>query len=110
MNQAYFEDYGAAAASFDRARSIGLPMRMLRYQFGPFFAYYHVGRMDDLNELLDYAFQITPESEEALIWRGWSLYRAGDTNGAITLFREAQEANPKSFYVTQALASIGVNP
>ena len=39
MNQVYFEKYGEAAASFDKARQIGLPMRMLRYQFGPFFAY-----------------------------------------------------------------------
>ncbi len=29
MNQVYFEDYGAASNSFDQARSIGLPMRML---------------------------------------------------------------------------------
>ena len=26
----------------------GLPQRMLRYQFGPFFAYFHTGRIDDL--------------------------------------------------------------
>ncbi|MCL5428606.1 MAG: C39 family peptidase [Chloroflexi bacterium] len=110
MNQVYFEDYAAAAASFDRAREIGLPMRMLRYQFGPFFAYYNVGRMDDLNELLDYALQITPESEEAFIWKGWMLYRQGDNNRAISQFLLAQEANPKSVYVAQALSFMGVTP
>lgn len=110
MNQVYFEDYGAAAASFDRAREIGLPMRMLRYQFGPFFAYYNTNRMEDLNTLLDYAFQITPESEEAFIWKGWALYREGDTNGAIEQFLLAKEANPKSFYVDQALNFMGVTP
>ena len=110
MNQVYFEKYGEAATSFDKARQIGLPMRMLRYQFGPFFAYYNAGRMDDLNTLLDYAFQITPESEEAFIWKGWALYREGDTNGAIAQFLAAQEANPKSFYVTQALNFMGVTP
>ncbi len=110
MNQVYFEDYAAAASSFDQAREIGLPMRMLRYQFGPFFAYYNTGRMDDLNQLINYALQITPESEEVLIWKGWALYREGDTNGAIEQFRLAHDANPKSAYVQQALDFMGVTP
>lgn len=110
MNQVFFEDYGAAAASFDQARTIGLPMRMLRYQFGPFFAYYNINRMDDLVELIDYALAVTPNSEDVLLWRGWALVRQGDTNGAIEQFRLAQEANPKSFYVTQALNFMGVTP
>ena len=110
MNQVYFEDYAAAASSFDRAREIGLPMRMLRYQFGPFFAYYNTGRMDDLMQLVDYSLQITPESEEVLIWKGWALYRDGDTNGAIAQFLLAQDANPKSVYVQQALSFMGVTP
>lgn len=110
MNQVYFEDYAAAASSFDRAREIGLPMRMLRYQFGPFFAYYNTGRMEDLMQLIDYALQITPESEEVLIWKGWALYRGGDTNGTIAQFLLAQDANPKSSYVQQALAFMGVSP
>jgi uncharacterized protein YvpB len=110
MNQVYFEDYAGAAASFDRAREIGLPMRMLRYQFGPFFAYYNVGRMDDLMQLVDYGLQITPESEEILIWKGWALYRNGDNNGAIEQFLKARDANPKSAYAQQALEFMGVSP
>ena len=94
MNQVYFEDYGAAAQSFDVARSLGLPQRMLRYQFGPFFAYYNANRLDDLMDLIDYALRLTDGSEEVLIWKGWALYRQGDTNGAIAQFRLAQEANP----------------
>ncbi len=110
MNQVYFEQYGAAALSFDKAREIGLPMRMLRYQFGPFFAYYNVNRMEDMQELVNYALQITPNSEEVLIWKGWVLYRQGDTNGAIEQFRLAQEANPKSIYVGPALTSVVATP
>jgi hypothetical protein len=110
MNQVYFEDYGAAAQSFDIARTIGLPHRMLRYQFGPFFAYYNSGRMEDMEALVEYALHRTDTSEEALIWKGWVLYRQGDTNGAIQQFRLAQEANPKSVYPVQALTSIGVEP
>jgi hypothetical protein len=66
--------------------------------------------MDDLNALLDYSFQITPESEEALIWRGWALYRAGDINGAIEQFWLAHDANPNSVYVAQALEFVGATP
>ncbi len=110
MNQVYFEDYGAAVTSFDQARTIGLPMRFLRYQFGPFFAYYNTNRLDDLNQLIDYALAITPNSEDVLIWRGWSLYKQGNLNGAIEQFRLAQKANPKSFYVDQALTSVGEIP
>ena len=40
----YFERYNDAAGAFDKAFSIpapkGLPQRMTRYQFFPFFAYY----------------------------------------------------------------------
>lgn len=110
MNQVHFLDYGAAATSFDRARELGLPQRMLRYQFGPFFAYYNTGRMEDMRELVNYALRITDVSEEALIWMGWILYREGDRNGAIQQFRIAQGVNPKSAYVIQALTSIGVDP
>lgn len=110
MNQVYFEQYGAAAASFDTARTIGLPMRMLRYQFGPFFAYYNSNRMEDLVQLIEYALEITPNSEDVLLWRGWAMYRQGDVNGAVTQFRLAQEANPNSFYVEQALTFMGVTP
>ena len=110
MNQVYFENYGAAATSFDRARTIGLPMRMLRYQFGPFFAYYNTNRMEDMQALLDYSLFVTPESEELLIWQGWVLHREGNVNGAIEQFRLAHEANPNSFYVDAALAAVGATP
>ncbi len=110
MNQVHFEQYGAAATSFDKAREIGLPMRMLRYQFGPFFAYYRTNRLEDLEQLVNYALQITPNSEEVLIWKGFLFYKRGDFNGAIEQFRLAQEANPKSIYVGPAFTSIGATP
>ncbi len=46
-------DYERAAAAYDIARNIGLPWRMMWYQFGPFEAYYHVGRYDDMLTLAD---------------------------------------------------------
>jgi tetratricopeptide (TPR) repeat protein len=93
-NLVYFERYREAAHAYDRARELGLPQRFLRYQFGPFFAYFHTRRMEDLKSLTDYALQITPNSEEALLWQGWMLYRNGDTNGAMSSFQRALVENP----------------
>jgi len=93
-NLAYFEQYGDAAQAYDRAREIGLPQRMLRYQFGPFLAYFHSGRFDELYTLAEYALKVTANSEEALLWRGWALYRKGEKQKAMESFREALEARP----------------
>jgi len=92
-NLLYFERYTEAAAAYDEARSIGWPQRMLRYQFGPFFAYFHAGRTDDVLILTEYALQRTPNSEEALLWRGWARYRQGDVLGASEDFNLALEHN-----------------
>lgn len=93
-NLVYFEKYSQAAVAYDNARSAGLPQRMLRYQFGPFFAYFHTGRIDDLIALTDYALKITPNSEEAMLWRGWAMYRKGDRLAAAALYEEALLARP----------------
>ncbi len=93
-NLVYFERYGEAGQAYDKAREAGLPQRMLRYQFGPFIAYFQNGRIEDLTDLVDYALERTPSSEEARLWKGWALYRQGDPNAAGEWFRKALEANP----------------
>ncbi len=92
-NLVYFERYDEAADAYDKARSLRLPQRILRYQFGPFIAYFHTNRNDDLLALTEYALKITPNSEEDLLWRGWALYRDGDKAGAIEQFNKALEAH-----------------
>ncbi|HSO27722.1 MAG TPA: C39 family peptidase [Anaerolineales bacterium] len=93
-NYVYFERYHEAAQAYDRARELGLPQRMLRYQFGPFFAYFHSLRTPDLLELTEYALERTPNAEEALLWHGWALFRSGDTNAAVEQFQQALAENP----------------
>jgi len=93
-NLVYFERYGEAARAYDTARTLGLPQRMLRYQFGPFIAYFHAGRTEDLLELADYALKRTPNSEEALLWKGWALYRKGNLREAKAYFQQALDSNP----------------
>jgi tetratricopeptide (TPR) repeat protein len=109
-NLVYFERYQEAAQAFDKARQLGLPQRMLRYQFTPFFAYFHTRRIEDLLALTEYALQITPNAEEALLWHGWALYRSGDTNGAITDFRAALAENPNYPDALYALDFVRENP
>ena len=102
-NLVYFESYAQAAGAYDNARNIGLPQRMLRYQFGPFFAYFHSGRIEDLLSLTEYALKRTPNSEEAKLWRGWAMYRQGNKEEAIKLFNEALAVRPDYFDAEYAL-------
>ena len=109
-NLVYFERYDEAAQAYDTARDIGLPQRMLRYQFGPFIAYFNTNRIDDMMALVTYALERTPNSEEALLWKGWGLYRQGDKNGAVENFRKALEVNPGYQDALYALNYLGVQP
>ena len=93
-NKMYFEQYEESAADYDVARTLGLPQRMYRYQFGPFISYFHSFRVDDLMALTEYALQRTSNSEEALLWRGWGYFRQGKTQQAIDSFNAAIKANP----------------
>lgn len=109
-NLVYFEEWGEAARAYDRARDIGWPQRMLRYQFGPFFAYFHSGRNDDLMTLTEYALDRTPNAEEALLWHGWGTYRNGDTNQALADFQAALNENPNYQDAQYALNFVRENP
>ena len=108
-NLVYFDRYAEAAQAYDEARSRGLPQRMLRYQFGPFFAYFNTNRIEDLLELTEYALKITPNSEEALLWHGWALYRSGDKLKATEDFLAALEAHPGYFDAQYALDFVRSN-
>ena len=109
-NLVYFERYEEANAAYDKAREIGLPQRMFRYQFGPFLANFHGFRNEDLLALTDYAIQRTDMSEEAWLWRGWALYRNGDTVKAIEAWRKALAVNPNHQDALYALNFVGSTP
>lgn len=104
-NLVYFDRYDEAASAYDKAREIGLPLRMFRYQFGPFLAYFHSGRNEDLLVLTDYARGITEMSEETWLWYGYGLYRSGDNAGALKAWQKANNINP-NFYEDQAQKAI----
>lgn len=109
-NLAYFDRYEEAASAFDTARELGLPKRMLFYQFGPYRAYFNVGRYTDVIELSSYTLDYRPDLEESYFWRGWAEYMLGDRNSAIINFREALTVNPTFNDAKLALDSIGATP
>jgi tetratricopeptide (TPR) repeat protein len=109
-NLVYFERYNEAAQAYDAARQAGLPQRMLRYQFGPYFAYFFSNRNEDLLAVTEYALQRTPNSEESLLWRGWGRYRAGENQKAIDDFQSALEFNPFYQDAQYAIDFVAANP
>ena len=109
-NLVYFERYFEANDAYDKARELGLPQRMFRYQFGPFLANFHAHRTEDLLALTDYALQRTEMSEEAWLWHGWALYRQGDTNGAVENWRRSLSVRPGYEDALYALNFVGATP
>lgn len=99
-------DYEAAAQAFDQARAIGLPWRMLWYQFGPYEAYYQTGRYEDVILLADATLQNRPYFEESFYYKGLALAAQGDRNGARTNLQRAVSFNPNFSLAGQALASL----
>lgn len=107
-NLNYFERYTEAAADFDKARELGLPWRMLFYQFGPYAAYFNVGRYQDVIDLSTATLNARPELEESYVWRGWAWYMLGKRTPAITDFRAALAINPNFTDAQNALGILGV--
>ena len=93
-NLNYFDRYAEAAKAFDKAREIGLPKRMLFYQFGPYRAYFNVGRYKDVVDLTTFTIDYRPDVEETYFWRGWAQYQLGKKSLAIADFKSALEVNP----------------
>jgi tetratricopeptide (TPR) repeat protein len=95
-NLVYFEQYNDAAQAYDKAFTIGLPQRMTRYQFSPFFAYYNADRIDYLIELTENTYKPINGnySEEALLWHGYALLRKGNNPGALADWNKALKVHP----------------
>jgi tetratricopeptide (TPR) repeat protein len=108
-NLVYFDRYEEGGLAYDKAREIGLPLRMFRYQFGPFLAYFHSNRNDDLLVLTKYALGVTDMSEEGWLWYGYALYRDGDNAGARKAWEKAVSINP-NFFEDQANQALQLVP
>jgi tetratricopeptide (TPR) repeat protein len=100
------EEYEKAAAAFDQARALGLPWRMLWYQFGPYEAYYQTGRFDDVIILANATLDGRPYFEESYYYLGLALAAKGDIAGARRNFSRAVAFNPNFTPAVEALNEI----
>lgn len=97
----------AAAAAFDQARRIGLPFRMLWYQFEIFEAYYQTGRFQEVIDLTSVTLEGTGGLEELYYYRGLARQAIGDEAAAIADFQAALDYNPLFTQAADALANAG---
>ncbi len=88
--------YASATAAFDQARSIGLPWRMLWYQFEPYAAYLGNGRIEDVFILSDAILSTEggQNVEETHIYRSQAYAAMGDETAAAAALATALELNP----------------
>ena len=111
------EDYQAAAKAYDDAFAYypsvptdKRPWRMLWYQDGPYLAYYHTGRYQDVIDLANTTLPMGDGTlEESLYWRGMAKEALGDVSAAISDFRLAYTINPNSTPARQELERLGAS-
>lgn len=110
-------DPAGAAIAYDRAFEVYVRLpedqrlwRMLWYQFGPYEAYYHMGRYLTVINPADQtlSFLGLPILEESLYWRGLSKEGLGDLDGAVADLLIAAEVNPASMDVLLHLQRLGI--
>jgi tetratricopeptide (TPR) repeat protein len=107
------KDYMGAAAAYDQARQVGLPYRMLWYQFGPYLSYYYGGHYQDVVDLATFAIDsvtTVPGLEEAYYWRGLSQIALGDPTAAAEDFRTALQRHPGYKPAIEGLQQLGQTP
>ncbi len=100
--------YSNGAAAFDQALALGLPPRMLWYEFRPYLAYMKMGRYDDMIALSDavFATQGGLNVEETYLYRGHALLFQGDVAGATAAYQRALELNENFYPAEIALQSL----
>jgi hypothetical protein len=101
--------YEEAAAAYDKARAIGLPWRMLWYQFGPYEAYYQTGRYVDVVLLANLTLNDRPYFEESFYYRGLAQNALGDVENARASLQAAVDFNPNFAPAAAALAALSNN-
>ncbi|HVU14871.1 MAG TPA: C39 family peptidase [Phototrophicaceae bacterium] len=99
--------YDQAAANFDEARKLGLPWRMMWYQYGPFEAYLHVGRYDDVITLARDVIATTDGVEETYYYAALAYEGKGDTTSAINNLKTAIWHNANYQVAKDELAKLG---
>jgi len=110
------EDYPSAAQAFDQAFNIYQslsedmrPYRVMWYQTGPYQAYYHTGRYQDVINLANTTFTWVGKFtlEESFYWRGLAYAALGNMNQAQSDLSKAVQINPNYAAALEALQNLG---
>lgn len=95
-------EYENAALAYDQAVRLGLPWRMLWYQFGPYEAFYNVGDYPAVLALANNTLATTKYIEEAYYWQGMAYAARGDRSQAIERLNTALTYNRNYFPAQEA--------
>ncbi len=118
------QDYELAAQAFDKAFEIyarlpedktdpdSRPFRLMWYRFGPYEAYYHTRRYQDVVDLADTTFMWVgrPVLEESFYWRALAYEALGEADLAASDLREALTINPNFAAARLALENLEAAP
>ena len=100
--------YENGAAAFDQAFILGLPPRILWYQFRPYIAYMRTDRFQEMIDLADAVLETQGgrNVEETYLYKGHALAFLGNGPEAVSAYEQALRLN-ENFYPAQwALDSI----
>jgi tetratricopeptide (TPR) repeat protein len=88
--------YSAAATAFDQSRLVGLPPRMMWYQFQPYEAYIHSDRLDEALALASAVMQSDGgwHVEESHYFQGMAYQAAGNPDLARSAYKRALDIKP----------------
>jgi hypothetical protein len=87
------QQYTDAAAAFDQSRMLGLPWRMMWYQFGPYVAYLQTNRYDEVIALANATLRPLDDLEESHYYKGLALRALGRIDDARREFETALHYN-----------------
>jgi tetratricopeptide (TPR) repeat protein len=99
--------YGEAVAAYEKAAAIGLPPKMLWYQFWPVAAYNEVGKHQEALDLAGRQLASAPVFGEMRYERGRAYEAMGNASAAIGEHRKALEDDATLSQAREALARLG---
>lgn len=105
-NYARLGEPALAAGAFDEARRLGLPYRMLWYQFDLFEAYLAMQRYQEVVELTTATLKATGGLEELYYYRGLALMATDQPQAAAEDFQAALAYNPHFAPAAKALEAL----
>jgi hypothetical protein len=103
--------YQQAVLAYDNARNLGLPWRMLWYQFGMYEAYLAMGRYDDVIALANQKRDDGGGNyvEETFYYAGLAREAMGDTERAINNYTAVVNFNPNFHPAQERLNALLAN-